>query len=84
MEENGEVPIRRLAYSLKEAAALLGVSQGHLRNENRRGKLRFLKSGSRTLVADSELCRYIEQSTREVTKIQDVPGDGDVSELGEQ
>lgn len=54
-----EAKCERLAYSLKEVAAMLGVSQGHLRHEQRRSKLEFFHSGRRTLILASELRRYI-------------------------
>jgi excisionase family DNA binding protein len=50
----------KLAYSLEEAADLIGVSKGHLRNESERGKLQLVKSGRRTLVLHAEICRYID------------------------
>ncbi len=53
--------ITRLAYSLDEAAQMLGVSKGHLQNENMRGKLNFLKSGRRTLVTAQEIQRYLSE-----------------------
>jgi hypothetical protein len=55
--------VGKKAHSLKDAAARLDVSASHLRNEHKRKRLAFIKSGARTLVSDSELCRYIEQST---------------------
>jgi len=51
----------RLAYSLKEVAEMLGVSQGHLRNEHKRGKLKFSKSSDRTLILATELQRYLSE-----------------------
>jgi len=56
---------RKLAYSLNEAGQLIGVSTGHLRNENQRGKLRFVKSGRRTLIMDEDLRRYLEEQVIE-------------------
>lgn len=52
-------PDARLAYSLPEAAALLGVSFGHVRNEVRRGKLVSFRSGHRLLVSKAALERYV-------------------------
>ncbi len=51
---------QKLAYSIDEVSVLLGVSCGHLRNENKRGNLRFVKSGRRVLILDEELRRYLE------------------------
>ncbi|REJ79518.1 MAG: DNA-binding protein [Acidobacteria bacterium] len=49
----------RLAYSLKEVAEMLGVSVNHLRNEEKRGRLMFFKSGRRTLIRKSDLEGYL-------------------------
>jgi|GEM_PF-5477824 len=48
------------AFSLSEVSKLTGLSIGHLRNESRRGRLRLLKSGRRTLITAIELRRYLE------------------------
>ncbi len=53
--------ISKLAYSLEEVARMLGVSKGHLRNENTRGKLNLLKSGRRTLITATEISRYLAE-----------------------
>lgn len=50
------------AYSIQKAAELLDVSIGHLRNEFKRGKIKFVKSGRRTLITDDELRRYLQES----------------------
>jgi excisionase family DNA binding protein len=49
----------RMAYSLKEAAEMLGVSQGHLRNENRRGLLVLVHTGRCTRILSEDLKRYL-------------------------
>lgn len=54
---------RKMAYSVKEAAELIGVSSGHLKNEFNNGKLRFVRSGRRILIMDTELRRYLEEQT---------------------
>lgn len=56
---------RKIAYSIVEAANLIGVSPQHLRNENQRGKLKFARSGRRILIMDSELRRYLEEQVVE-------------------
>lgn len=53
------IPEKKIAYSIKEVAQLIGVSPGHLRNENLRGKLRFVKSGRRILIIDEDLQTYL-------------------------
>ncbi len=59
--ETGKV-INKLAYSLEETAQMLGVSKGHLRNENIKGKLNFFRSGRRTLVTAKEIQRYLSET----------------------
>lgn len=49
----------RLAWSLREAAEALGVSERFLRNEIRRGKLVAIKRGRRVLVLAETLDRYL-------------------------
>jgi excisionase family DNA binding protein len=51
---------KKIAYSIKEVAQLIGVSKGHLRNENQRGKLRFIKSGKRILITGEDLHTYLQ------------------------
>jgi len=53
--------IERWAYSLNESAKMIGCSNGHLRNEEKRGKIRFLKSGRRVMIAAAELQRYLNE-----------------------
>ena len=62
-DQQKRISIDRLAYSLDETAKMLGVSIGHLRNENRRGRLAFTKSGRRTLIMAAELRSYLEELT---------------------
>ena len=61
MNNKQEWSLQKLAYSLEEVAQMLGVSKGHLRNENIRGKLNFLKSGRRTLITVTEIHRYLAE-----------------------
>ncbi len=51
--------LTRLAYSLKEAAEMMGVSQGHLRNEHRRGKLILIHTGRCARVLAADLNEYL-------------------------
>jgi excisionase family DNA binding protein len=55
----------KLAYSINEAAFRCGCSPNHLRNENRRGKLRFVKLGKLTRILDSDLRAYLESQVVE-------------------
>lgn len=59
MKEWKKPNAHRLAYSLKEAAEMIGVSQGHLRNEHRRGKLVFVHSGRCTRILTADLNKYL-------------------------
>jgi excisionase family DNA binding protein len=61
MDRQKTMELTRLAYSLDEAAEMVGVSKGHLRNEHKRGNLKFMKSGRRTLVLVSEIRRYLAE-----------------------
>ena len=49
----------RLAVDVDEAAAVLCIGRSHLYAEIRRGRLRALKSATKTLIATDELRRYI-------------------------
>ncbi len=62
MKEQKNSTVKRLAYALGDAAAMIGVSKNHLWNEYKRGKLRLIKSGRRTLVTDVELRRYLAET----------------------
>jgi excisionase family DNA binding protein len=58
-QQKKKQPPMKIAFSLKEVAEMMGLSVGHLRNEEKRGRLNFTKSGRRTLVTNEELKRYI-------------------------
>ena len=60
--ENNRTPAR-LAWSLNECAAALGVSVPFLRLEIARKRLRPTRLGRRVLVTRAELERYIEGAT---------------------
>lgn len=49
----------RLAVDVDEAAAIICIGRSHLYAEIRRGRLRALKSATKTLIATDELRRYI-------------------------
>jgi excisionase family DNA binding protein len=49
----------RLSFSRREAAAAIGVSERHLIEEIKRGKLRESHSGKRRLISRRELDRYL-------------------------
>jgi excisionase family DNA binding protein len=57
----------RLAWSLREAAEALGVSERFLRNEIRRGKLGAIKRGRRVLVRAETLDRYLRDDSESRT-----------------
>ncbi len=55
---------RRLAWSLREAAQSLGVSERFLRNEIQRGKLMVVKRGKRVLIPAASLDDYLRPEQR--------------------
>jgi excisionase family DNA binding protein len=59
--EVGELAAR-LAFSRREAALLIGVTERHLIEEIKRGKLRESHSGRRRLISRRELERYLAAS----------------------
>ncbi len=67
MKSETDLILKKMTYSIAELAEMLGVSAGHLRNENNRGKLQFIRSGRRILIKDSEVRRYLDQQISEVT-----------------
>ena len=46
--------------SIKDTAAALGISRSKLFLEIKAGKIAFLKIGSRTLISDDEITRYLD------------------------
>jgi hypothetical protein len=55
-------PVARLAYSLDEAAASIGVSRDYF-DDHVRPELRVVRRGRRILVAAAELTRWLEVSS---------------------
>jgi excisionase family DNA binding protein len=53
----------RLAWSLREAAEAIGVSERFLRNEIRRGRLGAIKRGRRVLIRSDTLDRYLRDDS---------------------
>jgi excisionase family DNA binding protein len=53
---------RRLAWSLREAAEAMGVSERFLRNEIHRGTLNVIKRGRRVLIRPDTLDRYLRDN----------------------
>jgi heterodisulfide reductase subunit C len=60
MGAGGNSKIEKLAHSLRNAAVKTGMSENHLRNEHKRGKLRLVKSGRRTLILEEDLTSYLK------------------------
>jgi hypothetical protein len=52
----------RLAYKLKDAAAMIGISYGSLRNEIKRGKI--FPTQTFNVIAKEELLRYLREETQ--------------------
>jgi excisionase family DNA binding protein len=61
LSQNG---VNRLAWSIAEFAEALGVSDGHIRNEIRRGNIHAFKSGKLILISNEEAHRYITEGSR--------------------
>lgn len=51
----------RIAVSVKDAAATLGVSQDHVHDLKNSGQLRWSKSGSRVLIEWASLVEHFEK-----------------------
>ncbi len=54
------LPTQRLAWSLAEVAALLGVSLPTVKRKAKNGDVRTMKFGRRRLVPDEELQRLLK------------------------
>lgn len=61
MKAQSKQTVEKIAFSIEEVSERTGLSKGHLRNEHKRGKLRFVKSGRRTLIMLDELRRYFDE-----------------------
>ena len=55
---------QRLAFAIKEAARVAGLSRSQLYVEIARGTLRARKCGTRTLILDSDLRRFLRSLPR--------------------
>jgi excisionase family DNA binding protein len=63
LARTADVP-RRKAYSLAEAALLIGVSLSKLKGELRDHQLAFVRAGKRRRILDAELDRYLLRHKR--------------------
>jgi excisionase family DNA binding protein len=61
MKEKTSLGVEKIARSKKLTAEMIGVSPGHVNNLIKRGELRAIKSGSRILIMDEDLRRYLEE-----------------------
>lgn len=52
--------VDRLAYSVEEAAACLGLSRAHMYRMIAQGRLKPRKAGKRTLILRSDLVAFLE------------------------
>jgi excisionase family DNA binding protein len=69
---NSQTLIPRKAFSIKEAAEILGgVSVGFLRLESLRGRLQVTRLGRRVLITAQELDRYLAEGAarKDVTEV---------------
>jgi excisionase family DNA binding protein len=53
----------RLAVSIAEAAQMVGMSVGYVRNEIASGRLKVARLGRRVLVRRDDLGRYLDAAT---------------------
>ena len=56
-----ETPVEKLAYSVAELAAALGVSQQHIFNMIKQNHIKKFKLGRRTLISTKEYERLIQE-----------------------
>ncbi|MBX9989353.1 MAG: helix-turn-helix domain-containing protein [Phreatobacter oligotrophus] len=57
---SASAPRERLAYSVDEAAACLGLSRAHVYRMIAQGRLQPRKAGKRTLILRSDLVAFLE------------------------
>lgn len=60
MSASDHPPPPRMAYRVREAAEVLAISRSRFYELVAAGKIRILKEGSRTLVRQAELERYLD------------------------
>jgi excisionase family DNA binding protein len=60
MPRDLELTPHKLGYTVIEAVALTGVSRTRLYQENRAGRLKFVKVGRRTLVTRTDLEAWLD------------------------
>jgi hypothetical protein len=60
MKHLADSSLERVAYTLKEVAKMVGVSESHLRNEHRRGKLVLVHSARCTRILAEDLHEYLK------------------------
>jgi excisionase family DNA binding protein len=58
---NRDVP--RVSYGIREVAAAMGVSEGFIRVEIKRGQLKTFRRGRRVLVSQAAFHQYTEAAT---------------------
>ncbi len=61
---NIPISCSKLAYSVKEAAAAIGVSEWYIREEIKLGKLGFCGTRGRIIIPVWELIRYLGENMR--------------------
>jgi excisionase family DNA binding protein len=63
--------LERLAYTVEEAAALVGVGRDLLYDEIPTGRLRSKKAGCRPVMARHQLLEWLDGATREADRRAD-------------
>jgi excisionase family DNA binding protein len=71
LETLGMTTGERLAYPLREAALIVGLSPRSLRYLIKSGKLGYAKVGRRILITDEELRRFLRRASVKPTTILD-------------
>jgi excisionase family DNA binding protein len=61
-------PESPIAYPIPKAAEMLGIGRSTLYEEIRRGRLRPIKVGRRSLLSHAELTRYLAARQAEVLR----------------
>jgi hypothetical protein len=51
--------MNKVAWTLLEASAAIGISEGTLRRHEKAGRLKFTKIGGRTLILDNDFQRFV-------------------------
>jgi excisionase family DNA binding protein len=65
MSDGNRPALERLAYSVREAAKICGMSKSTMYRLAESGRLRFKRVGKRTLVTREELLRFLDEANEQ-------------------